>query len=524
MLFRSADAAGLARTGGQKLAEVLVYDRVLGDLERRDVEAYLNRKWFGRLPQGYAGADVEVARVEFAGGELRTEDAGAPVTVRSLLGAEDLVKTGGNTLTVYQMHDHAGRVVVSNGVLALAGTPVSSAIPQTGILMHVDAAATNTFTLAPENGTNFITRWNSTVGARYAAHDGNSKRPYLLENALNGRPVVEFGPYFDVGTDRNNGAFLDWDQEVAVVKTAFVVLGSQAGGNFIVSSGNQGHFHRGYDTYGKVSVNAPLLANRDDVPACMKSAGAFVSVDGMQVNPFSTTPSGGYQTFCFQTDDTGAVVAGTFARDRTFRFGGQRIAEFIIYDSVLSAMERAQVEAYLQNKWFARAYGAYVRDTPLADVHVGPEGTLSLTGETRSVAALSGSGTVADGTLRVTGTLDIGDGPGDCATLTVAGGLTLAEGAKMLFDYQASAHDAVTVGGALTAEPGVTFAVRLPDGKTTGLAARIPVATFGTLEGAANLAAWTVTGLPEAYTGALVVDGQTLYLDIRMKGLLLILR
>ena len=149
---------------------------------------------------------------------------------------------------------------------------------------------------------------------------------------------------------------------------------------------------------------------------------------------------------------------------------------------------------------------------------------MALTGETRSVAALSGSGTVADGTLRVTGTLDTGDGVGDCATLTVAGGLTLAEGAGVLFDCLPPAHDAVTVGGTLTAEPGVTFAVRLPDGKTTGLAARIPVATFGTLEGAANLAAWTVTGLPEAYTGALIADGQTLYLDIRMKGLLFILK
>ena len=525
--FANADAAGLARTGGQKLAEVLVYDRVLGDLERRDVEAYLNRKWFGRLPQGYAGADIELAKLEAAGGELRAEDAAASITVRSLLGATDIVKTGDHTLNVYQAHEFGGRVIVSNGVLALAGSPVSPELPQSGMLMRMDASQTNTFALALENGTNFITRWESMVGARYAEHDGASKRPYLLMNELNGQPVVEFGPYFDAGAERYNGAYLDWDQEVNTIRTVFVVLGSQAGGNFLVTSreSNTAHFHRGYDGSGKVSVNASLLGNgRNEIPNCMKSAGAYASVDGLQVNPFVATPSGGYQTFCFQTDDTAAVTAGTFARDRTYRFGGQRLAEFIIYDRVLSAAERAQVEAYLQNKWFARAYGDYVRDVPLADVHVGPDGTLALTGATRSVDTLSGSGTISDGTLRVTGTLDIGDGVGDCATLTVVGGLTLAEGAQVLFDYQAPAHDAVTVSGALIAESGVTFAVRLPANQTTGLAARVPVATFGTMADAANLAAWTVTGLPEAYTGKLTVEGQTLYLDIRMKGLLMILK
>jgi hypothetical protein len=525
--FAGADAARMARTGGQRLAEVLVYNRVLGDVERRDVEAYLSRKWFGRLPQGYAGAGVEVAKVAFAGGELRSEDAAAPVTIRSLLGAEDLVKTGGHTLTLYQAHEHGGRIVVSNGVLALAGTPVSPAIPQTGMLMHMDAALADSFTLAAENGTNFITRWDSKVGARYAAHDGQSQRPYLLEDELNGRPVVEFGPYFDQTADRYKGAYLDWDQEINTIKTVFLVLGSQAGGNFMLTSreANTAPFHRAYDANGKVSVNAALLATgRTEVPACLMSSGAYASIDGVRINPFATTPSGGYQVFCFQTDDTAAVQAGTFARDRTWRFGGQRLAEFILYDRVLPDAERVQVEAYLQDKWFARAYGDYVRDVPLADVHVGPDGVLELTGETRSVGALSGVGAVTNGTLRVTGTLDIGEGAGDCATLTVAGGLAFAEGAQVLFDYLIPARDAVAVSGTLTFESGGVFAVRLPEGATTGLAGRVPVATFGTLEGVSHLVSWTVTGLPEAYTCALVAEGQTLYLDIRLKGTLMLLR
>ncbi|MFA7054487.1 MAG: hypothetical protein WC328_15850, partial [Kiritimatiellia bacterium] len=146
--FVGADAARMARTGGQRLGEVLVFNRVLSDLERRDVEAYLTRKWFGRLPQGYAGAGVELAKVESGGGDLRAQDSDATVTIRSLLGTEDVIKTGGHTLSLYQAHAFAGRLIVSNGVLALSGIPISPDIPQAGMLMHMDAAATDSFMLA----------------------------------------------------------------------------------------------------------------------------------------------------------------------------------------------------------------------------------------------------------------------------------------------------------------------------------------------------------------------------------------
>lgn len=42
--------------------------------------------------------------------------------------------------------------------------------------------------------------------------------------------------------------------------------------------------------------------------------------------------------------------------------------------------------------------------------------------------------------------------------------------------------------------------------------------TFGAVEGAARLASWSVAGLPSAYKGALVVEGQTVYLEIRTRG------
>ena len=46
--------------------------------------------------------------------------------------------------------------------------------------------------------------------------------------------------------------------------------------------------------------------------------------------------------------------------------------------------------------------------------------------------------------------------------------------------------------------------------------------TFGSITGDSNFSSWTVSGVPAGYTGGLVVDGTTVYLEIRAKGTLLL--
>ncbi|MBQ1330290.1 MAG: phosphate acyltransferase PlsX [Desulfovibrio sp.] len=43
------------RSGGQKIAEMIIYDKILTDAERGQVEAYLQAKWFGHTPRGWNG-------------------------------------------------------------------------------------------------------------------------------------------------------------------------------------------------------------------------------------------------------------------------------------------------------------------------------------------------------------------------------------------------------------------------------------------------------------------------------------
>ena len=99
------------RRGGGMIAELLVYDHVLPDDERRQVEAYLKAKWLGTAT---AGAVVA------ADGASLTFDASLPaMQISSLQGKGTLVKTGSHGFNVTygtSMSDTALRVVSSGSI------------------------------------------------------------------------------------------------------------------------------------------------------------------------------------------------------------------------------------------------------------------------------------------------------------------------------------------------------------------------------------------------------------------------
>ena len=70
----------LPRMGGVMIAEALVYDAPSEDAQRRDIEAYLMRKWLGTAPTGYAGGPAHVGSLKTSGGTLALP-AGASLAV-----------------------------------------------------------------------------------------------------------------------------------------------------------------------------------------------------------------------------------------------------------------------------------------------------------------------------------------------------------------------------------------------------------------------------------------------------------
>jgi len=514
----AGDRSFTDRAGGLRLGEVLVYDRVLSETERLQTENYLNAKWFGSAAVGSALGTVRVAD----GTGLQAE--ASPLTVNRLEGSGSLVKSGSDTLTLTDTTAFTGTVEVAGGTLALA-VPAAPLAPPSNTYFWLDASKPGT--VASDAAGNVNAWYDVTGNGLYATSSLSGHLPTLRTSDFAGRPVVDMGPY---GGTSASGAML-WSQRITGMKTVVWVLGSQNSGGFLlgVTDRINGYvsFHRGAAPAGGGLDESPVTYSNKIYAAYWEALIPTAAyTNGVLVDTTTTGLSGGYQIH-FQTWNGGTGADG-FAFDRPSvignRFGGQRLGEFIVYDRVLTDAERLATDAYLNWKWFGKTTAGYAQP----DTHTGVilhDGTaLTLGGSEQSVTSLSGSGTVSNGTLVVRGALSPGLSELDCAQLNVSGNLTLASGASLSIDYDRPAHDVVSVSGTLTVLGGGSVTARLPAQVGTGWAGRVPVMTFASAVDASNLSSWRVSGLPAGYTGGLEVEGQTVYLAIRAKGTLILLR
>lgn len=497
------------RVGGQRLAEVIVYDRALTERERLQTEGYLNQKWFGRQSAGAGLGTVVVSNgTGFAA-------AVVPMAVNRLVGEGTLIKSGSNTLTLADITSFTGTVDVTAGTLNLA-VPAAPLAPPTNTLFWVDASKAGS--LDTDVSGNVLTWRDATGNGRYATSLAG-RYPTLRGNDFVGRPVVDLGPY---GLSTSAGMY--WNQRISNMKTIVWVLGSQASGGYLLGATNATTFHRGPPPEGGQIVVSTFSA-RNYMLSSTWSANIPTAAytNGVLVNTETTGLSGNYQVL--QMTWNGGTYADGFAFDRTAfadRYGGQRLAEFIAYDRVLTDQERLATDAYLNQKWFGQTTPGYAQPVTQLGVLLRQGSALAMNGTEQSVTALSGVGSVSNGMLVVKGTLSPGFAAGDRATLAVAGGLTLASGVTYEVDCTRTNRDLVTVSGALNVAGGGTVAARLPEPPGTGWAGRVAVLTFGSITGPSNLSSWKVTGLPSTYTGGLVAQGQTVYLEIRPRGTLIV--
>ena len=108
------------RQGGGVLGELLTWNRVLSESERRQVEAYLFAKWFAR-PTGGAATIASGARLVVAAGET-------PAALDSAEGDGTLVKQGAGTLTLERSRTPGAKLRIEEGVVVLADSLQGAAI------------------------------------------------------------------------------------------------------------------------------------------------------------------------------------------------------------------------------------------------------------------------------------------------------------------------------------------------------------------------------------------------------------
>lgn len=117
---------------------------------------------------------------------------------------------------------------------------------------------------------------------------------------------------------------------------------------------------------------------------------------------------------------------------------------------------------------------------------------LDLGGQTVTVAGIGGDGCVSNGTLVVTGRMTPGVN-GQPGTLTVKGGLVLADGAEFIARYARPLCGALDVTGTLTVAGSGTVTLKEPVGLGQGFS--VPLITYGAIEGLDRLLAdWPCSG------------------------------
>ncbi len=442
------------RTGGQRLGEVILYDRALTEREKVATRNYLMQKWLNAAPQELPAAvksELEMRTAAFEGESGLTVDS--PTTVASVTGTGTFTKDGTNVLSVADMSAYAGSVSVESGTLALVGQPKSDYLPS-GVMFHVDA--TEGLTCKTNNGEILVTSWKNLAtsgacagwSAQYVVNE-----PKLLESELNWLSVVDmgtFGSQKQMRFKNTDGA----DATMTNIKSIFWVIGSQNGGGFLLGGGGKGiNFHRGGG--GGSSHGDALL--HDGASDSVLRENATWRINDKNVTPTSAGLSGGYDVVSMVVSDgskstasDGFAFDGRYVTDPTSyngRTGGQRLAEVLIYDRVLSDEERLQVETYLQQKWGFKPIR--LSDESLADFTVAAGATLALDGTSQTVQSVCGTGTIGDGTLVVRNGISAGTDatPG---TLTMDGNLTFGADSVWTIDLAADAADRIDVGGTCT--------------------------------------------------------------------------
>jgi hypothetical protein len=186
-----------------------------------------------------------------------------------------------------------------------------------------------------------VTLWTdgSGNGADATVPSGNATPTFVANSGMeSGKPAIFFPKNGGAG---NSGAF-SFSRE-SNVRTVFAV---RKGSSFLLTDTDAYNFHSQSDD----DPSAPMFdGNSSDR---VRNGSTYVNgslVDGTSFNMPTNVHNGFNLVEVITTDN---VQTNSFNKDRVNHAGNQYLAEVIIYDFALSEVQRAQVEAYLTNKWF----------------------------------------------------------------------------------------------------------------------------------------------------------------------------
>ena len=511
--------------------------------------ARLNEIWLEggrlRLPATYATVTdrLNVSRLVFNGGTLETagvgitaEDpddylkglksvavaaGGAQIDTRGrnvtlaqrLVGAGDVVKRGPGMLTLAKQPCVAGRVDIQTGTLrqlpeADPPYPDDPIVRLTfdGPDLRTDASVyANDIGLVGSEGT--LTAVDGVRGnAARLAHVNALTVPYRDDHQNAGRWTVSVWVRQSTrGSSNQRMTFFGTLDDYSKDAHDFL-LRILADGTFRwlgTGPGNVEYGHLRADVADAVPLNTWTMLSfvadgtngfsmyvngeRRTMKVTANNDGSFVNTD---------VYGAGQQWLLLGKTGNRAFSFGAVADTDTDCFEGD-IDEATVYRRALSAAEIALLY---------RGQNPYSRR-----VRVAAGAVYDLAGADQEIDELTGEGTVANGTVKVTEMLAPGDAEDAPAGswLTVTGGMTLGTNVTYRCDWTLGMNDMVDVQGTLTVagsgviDLGLTEEGQMPASPHNK---RFTVMAYGAIEGAANFAGWTVTGTGRHYRSSVTAQ------------------
>ena len=430
-------------TGGQKIAELMLFDSLLDDSDITNLVVYLERKWMGRTPRGYNG-NARISWLEIGGTaehypqngvDVSVDvDAGDTLTVDRLTGGRStesrkhrLIKTGTGTLRLNEGSTFGGIVTVQEGTLSLGGrrTPTAAELPAAARI-HFDPSVSST---VERDAGGCVSRLRS-LGASVDMVQGNEKlRPGLITDApRQGLNLLDFNEF-----NADSGRVLKLESNSEQIGTLVMVVDSSTYTGAHVMNGmfsSRTSDSRRFETSDLWNgINALFFTYKEVLSGMSPQIYGNAWVNGRKVS---------HETEAYDVPGLNVVAMRVPAHHIHYLggysdgiCGGLRIGEVMGWNAELSEDEILDVSAYLMNKWLGRAAPGYAPSdaSEVADVQevVAEEG-ISIcvpAGERATIGRLTASGTV----FKVGGgTLKLESVSGDVSRLVVSEGEVVRSG------------------------------------------------------------------------------------------------
>lgn len=425
--YLDGSSYGKGCNGAMRIAECIIYTNSLSHVERVKTAQYLSRKWLGK--DIYYSDTDDTRHIASLGpvGETVDVSDGTTLGIGPVEGAGGIRKSGAGLLVIDDLA--AGEVAVDGGELIVKSLSVSNTSAAARAWLHVDAADASTLTTYAQNGTNFVTAWNSLTenGQRLVRFVGVvDKDAFMRPNATNGLPMVDLGPALNGATkakacalrvEMSDGSHYihsnDYSDYVSTpyLQTIFIMHSSSGGGGALM-----GGYGNGYPYYSfphdYTRTDSPVIS----LPSGDSRYGSSMTTlsnkfnnaahvwrwnGGTDFNPFTQPFTGGCDLLAWRcSDGLGKRKMAELAiyGQGLSAAGGLAYGEVLLYNRLLTMHEFNAVEAYLLKKWLGKDTPGY-RVARAGSLIVAPGAVVTVCDYT--AARGRGAYTAGDGVIEV---------------------------------------------------------------------------------------------------------------------------